>query len=267
MQVDATNSWLVVGVSGVAQLNAIHLSPSTGLLASSSEQEQIVTLPATTVVQLAISPNDSSSCTDCYVFVAMGTGGTEEIHFSPSNANPFGGKGNTPVLNSGGGANAVAVDPSNLLFYIGESDALPADAASGGLRAFIIGATSITENSGSPYSSGGTGPTAILPQTDYVYVANTAGSSANGKIASFSLTSSGTSSAPVYTFASLGTLSSGIDPIGMAVDSKGNFLLGVNAGGDPDLEAYTMSSGILTSALSVATGTDPVQAIAIAAAP
>ena len=267
MQVDATNSWLVVGVSEVPQLNAIHLNPSTGLLASSSEAEQIVALPATTVVQLAISPNDSSSCTDCYVFVAMGTGGTEEIHFSPSNTNPFGDAGNTPVLNSGGAANAVAVDPSNLLLYVGESDALPSDAESGGLRAFIIGATSIAENAGSPYSSGGTGPSAILPQTGYVYVANNAGTGSNGSIASFTLTSTGTSSAPAYTFASLGTLSAGIGPIGMTVDSTNNFLLAVNLYGDPDLEAYTMSSGLLTSVLTVSTGTDPVGAIAIAAAP
>jgi hypothetical protein len=267
MQVDATNSWLVDAVSGIAELNAIALNPTTGLLASSSEKEQGLALPATTVTQLAISPNDSTSCTDCYVFVAMGAGGTEEIHFSPSNANPFGSHGNLSVLHSGGADNAVAVDPSNLLLYVAEIDALPSDAESGGLRAFIIGATSITENTGSPYSSGGTGPTAIFPQTGYVYVANNAGSTANGNIASFSLTNSGTSSAPVYTFASLGTLSAGIDPVGMAVDSTGDFLLALSEGGNPDLEAYTMSSGLLTSVLTVSTGTDPVQAIAIAAAP
>lgn len=267
MQVDATNSWLVDGVGGVPELSAIAISPTTGLLASSAEKEVTIALPASTVTQLAISPNDSVSCTDCYVFVAMGAGGTEEVHFSPGNANPFGGSGNTKVLNSAGSDNAVAVDPSNLLLYIGESDALPSDAASGGLRVFVIGATSITENSGSPYSSGGTGPTTILPQTDYVYVANTAGSTTNGNIASFTLTAGGTATAPTYTFASLGTLSTGDYPVGMVIDSTSDFLLAVSDGGNPDLEAYTMSSGDLTSVLSVSTGTDPVQAIAIAAAP
>jgi 6-phosphogluconolactonase (cycloisomerase 2 family) len=267
MKVDATNSWLVEAVSGVAQLSAIALNPTTGVLASSSEKEQTLGLPATTVTQLAMSPNDSTSCTDCYVFVAMGAGGTEEVHFSPGNANPFGGVGTTKVLNSGGAANTVAVDPSNLLLYIGESDALPSEAASGGLRVFLIGASSITENAGSPYSSGGTGPTTILPQADYVYVANTAGDTSNGNIASFTLTTGGTSTAPTYTFASLGTLSTGDYPIGMAIDSTSDFLLAVSQGGNPDLEAYTMSSGDLTSVLSVSTGTDPVQAIAIAAAP
>ena len=175
--------------------------------------------------------------------------------------------GTTKVLNSGGAAKTVAVDPSNLLLYIGETDALPSEAASGGLRVFVIGASSITENSGSPYSSGGTGPTAILPQTGYVYVANTAGATASGNIASFTLTTGGTSTAPTYTFASLGTLSTGDYPVGMVIDSTSDFLLAVSEGGNPDLEAYTMSSGDLTTVLSVATGTDPVQAIAIAAAP
>ena len=40
---------------------------------------------------------------------------------------------------------------------------------------------------------------------------------------------------------------------------------GTTNSGDPDLEAYTMSSGALTSALTAATGTDPVGALAIAA--
>ncbi len=266
MQVDATNSWLVDAVSGVGQLNAIALNTTTGGLASAAEREQVFALPASTVEQLAISPNDSTTCADCYVFVAMGTGGTEEIHFNPGNADPFGGAGNTPVLNSGGSANAVAVDPTNRLFYVGESDALPSASNSGGLRALVIGASTITENSGSPYTSGGTGPSEILAQSGYVYVSNKSGT-ADGNIASYTLTASGTTTAPVYTFTDNGTISTGVDPLGLAVDSKGNFLLAVNAGGSPDLDGYTMDAGILTTVLSSTTGTDPVQAIAIVATP
>jgi hypothetical protein len=51
------------------------------------------------------------------------------------------------------------------------------------------------------------------------------------------------------------------------VDSTGNYLMAVDSAGSPDLDAYTMSSGTLTSALTGTTGTDPVQAVAIAAAP
>ncbi|MGD0891550.1 MAG: hypothetical protein ABR923_08450 [Terracidiphilus sp.] len=272
LQVDATNSWLVDGVSGVAQLNAIAISPSTGVLASAGEKEQVVALPAAAttsgITQLAISPGDSSSCNSCYVFVGLGTSGTELIAFNPGNADPFGGEGNRPVITAGGGANAVAVDPSNRLLYVAESDALPSETQSAGLRVFTISSSGITEISGSPFSTGGTGASAILPQADYVYVANEAvGNSSTGNIASFSLTAGGTTSAPMFDIASIGTAAAGTSPLALAADSSGNFLLTVNSGGSPDLQGYTMSAGTLTSVLTGATGTDPVEAISIVAAP
>ena len=267
LQVDATNSWLIDGVSGVAQLSAIAISPSTGLLATAGEKEQTVALPATTITELAISPTDSSSCNSCYVFVALGIGGTELVDFNPGNPDPFGGTGNRAVITSGGGANTVAIDPTNRLLYVGESDALASETQSGGLRVFTIGSGGITEISGSPFTTGGTGPSAILPQADYVYVANEAvGGSSTGNIASFSLDSTGTTSAPAYTVKSIGTVGAGTAPLSLAADSTGNFLLVVNSGG-PDLEGYTMSAGTLTSVLTGATGTDPVEAISVAAAP
>jgi hypothetical protein len=42
---------------------------------------------------------------------------------------------------------------------------------------------------------------------------------------------------------------------------------GSTSSGNPDLDAYTVSSGVLTSALTSVTGTDPVGAVAIAALP
>ena len=56
----------------------------------------------------------------------------------------------------------------------------------------------------------------------------------------------------------------------LAQDATGNYLLAVDSGGSPDLEAYTFDSttaGKLDSAFTSTTGTDPVGAIAIAAAP
>jgi hypothetical protein len=68
------------------------------------------------------------------------------------------------------------------------------------------------------------------------------------------------------------TIASGIQPISLAEDSDSNFVLAVATGGsttsgNPDLEAYTMSSGALTSAIQAKTGTDPVGAVAVAALP
>ncbi len=262
MQVDSTNSWLVDAVSGLSQLSAIAINSNTGVLASPTESEQLLSggLPATTPVQLAISPGDSSSCNDCYVFVAMGDGGIEAIGFNPGNANPFGITRHTGVLHSGGD-NSVAVDPSNRLLYVGEADALPSNNQSGGLRVFTISATGVAEISGSPYSSGGTGPTAIVPTSDgnYVYVGNQS-SSSNDTIASFSVSAASLSSVTTATAGNKG-------PLSMAEDSTGSYLLATYFGGNPDLQAYTMSSGTLASTRTGATGNDPVQAVAIAAAP
>jgi hypothetical protein len=55
--------------------------------------------------------------------------------------------------------------------------------------------------------------------------------------------------------------------LSLAEDSTGGYLLATDSAGSPDLEAYTISAGTLTSVLSVSTGTDPVGAIAVAAAP
>jgi len=264
MQVDATNSWLVEAISGTTELFAIAINPSTGELAAANEVEQPfkVGLPASTVTQLAISPGDSSSCGDCYVFVAMGSGGTEAIHFNPSSANPFGSAGTIHPVNSASGDNAVAVDPTNRLLYIGESDAL-SGTQSGGLRVFTIATNAVNEIAGSPYTTGGTGSSSILPTSDgnYVYVANQSVSgSSTGSIAGFSVSTS--------SLTSIGTVAAGpTGQLGLAEDSTHSYVLAVDFAGNPDLEAYTIGSGTLTSVLTSATGTGTVGATAIAAAP
>jgi hypothetical protein len=175
------------------------------------------------------------------------------------------------VLNAGGAALSVAVDPTNRLFYIGETLA-NSTANSGGLRAFnysSLGGT-LTQASGSPIATGGLGPNFILPiaSGEYVYVANGQGQTAAGNVAWFPITASGTT----YTIAAGSSIASGIQPTGLAEDSLDNFVLAASTGGStssgsPDLDAYTMSTGTLTSALTSTTGTDPVGAIAIAPLP
>jgi 6-phosphogluconolactonase (cycloisomerase 2 family) len=263
MQVDSTGSWLVDAISGIAQVNAIAINPSTGGNATPGETEQVFALSASTPVQLAISPGDSSSCTDCYVFAAMGSGGTEAIHFNPSSANPFGSSaGTTKLVNSAGGDNALAVDPTNRLLYVGETDAL-SSTQTGGLRAFTIASSGITEIAGSPYAAGGTGPSAILPTADgnYVYVANESVSgSSDGNIAGFSVSTASLTSLASVAAGPTGRMS-------LAEDSTGSFILAVDFAGNPDLKAYSISAGTLTSVLSDPTGTDPVGAVGIATVP
>jgi 6-phosphogluconolactonase (cycloisomerase 2 family) len=268
MQVDATDTWLVDAISGTAELNAIAINPTTGVLAVSNETEQQFPggLPSPNPTQLAISPNDSSSCIDCYVFVGLGSGGTEFIGFDPANANPFGNAGHLNLINAEGGDNAVAVDPSNRLLYIGETDVSTTAAQPGGLRVFAIGSGGVTEfavSASYPYTTGGAGPSAILPSLDgnYVFVANRSISgSSSANIAEFSVTSTA--------LTSIGTVGAGPQgQIGLAEDSLGHFVLAVDQAGGPDLDAYTLSSGTLTSAIQSSTGADPVGAVAVAALP
>jgi len=263
MQVDSTNSWLVEAGPNLAELIAIPISPSTGQPTSTTEQ--ITQLPAATIQQLAISPDNA------HVFVALGSSGTEDITFAAANSTPFGSIANLAVKNSAGAALSVAVDPSNRLLYIGET-AATSGSNSGGLR--VLNYNTLTELSGSPFASGGLAPYAITPTRygstagSYVYVTNrTVSGSSTGSIAGFSIATSGTT----YSLTALSsTVSAGTTPLALTQDSTGNFMLVVNSGGSPDLGAYifdTTTAGKLDSALTGSTGTDPVLASAIAAKP
>jgi hypothetical protein len=263
MQVDPTNSWLVEGVSATQNLSAIHVNPSTGMLASNIAET--VTLPSTTFQQVAISPDDT------LVLAAMGSQGTAVIPFNPNNTNPFGTVANIGVKNATGAALSVAFDPIPVgstaprLFYIGETVATSAP-NTGGLRAFTY--STKQEISGSPYAIGGLAPYSILPFStgDYVYVVNRQTSSGStGVIAGFSITSS--NSAIVLT--ALGsTFATGTNPQAMVEDNTHAFVFAVNFGGSPDLTGYTIdatNAGYLDTVISSQTGTDPVQAGAIGA--
>ena len=271
MQVDSTGSWLVEAGPNLAELLAIHINSSTGVPTSTIEQN--TTLPAATVQQLTISPDNA------HVFVALGSAGTEDVTFAAGNTTPFGAIANLPVLNSAGAALSVAVDPSSRLLYVGETAAI---SSSGGIRGInsntgglrVINYSTLQEVSGSPFATGGLAPVAIAPTRyganagNFVYVANrTVNGSSTGNIAGFTVTTSGSTS----TLTALSsTASAGITPLGLAQDNTGSYLLVVNSGGTPDLGAYSFDSttaGALDVALSTATGTDPVQASAIAVAP
>jgi DNA-binding beta-propeller fold protein YncE len=269
MQVDPSGTWLVdafpTSNSNGVQVDAIPITASGTVDQSRAEQSPAFNLAGASVYALAISPDGG------HVFVAAGTAGTLVIPFSHSNASPLGASSAITIqpLNTGGSALSVAVDPNNRLFYIGETLA-SASGKSGGLRAInysSLGGT-LTNGGGSPIDSGGLAPAAILPDASgsYVFVANGQGTTSAGNVQSFSITAGGTTTAPTYSLATVGSgVKAGTQPSGLAEDSQAQYVLEINSSGSPDLEAYTMSSGALTSAVTGQTGTDPVQATAIAA--
>jgi hypothetical protein len=264
MQVDPSGLWLVYCISGSSALNAIPLDTATGV-ASGSVVTSSNRLPATTPKAIAISPSGSAAP---YVFIAMGTGGTAVVGFNSASSSPFGTVSRIAVRSSLGGDNTVGVDPQNRLLYVGETVATTGT-QSGGLRVFTIGNTSINEISGSPYSSGGTGPSSILATQSYVYIANSAVSgSSTGNISGFTIVTS--TSGTTYSLTAINTVSAGSLTFSLAEDSTDAYLLAVNSGGSPDLSAFTFdttTAGQLDAGPTAATGTDPTGAIAIVAVP
>ena len=264
--VDTTNSWLIdafTNADGQVVLDATPLNSNGTYTSGTTVATAAFSITGATVKQMALSSDDA------HIFVALGAGGTIVVPFSSSSPLPAGVTASTiSVLHNEGSDLSVAVDPSNRLFYIGEANGDSAG-TSGGLRYFNY--STLAEVSGSPLASSGLAPNSILPLAngDYVYVANGQGETSSGNVAWFTVSTSGTT----YSLASGSTIASGIQPVGLAEDSEGNFVLAVSegddtsSGGDPDLDAYTLSSGALTSAIQSSTGTDPVGAIAIAALP
>ena len=268
-----SGSWLIDAFSpaaGSVQLDAIPINASTGAYTGSGpEPSQAFNVTSASIAQMALSPDGTN------LFVALGAGGTIVVPFTTGNSNPLGSTARViSVANSGGEALSVAVDPTDRLFYIGETLAV---SSSGGLRVFNYSSLGTgtpravpTQITGSPIASGGLSPNAILPIASggYVYVANGQGNTGSGNVTWFPISVSGTT----YTIAAGSHINAGIVPMGLAEDSDDNFVLAISNGGstasgDPDLEAYTMSSGALTAAIVSATGTDPVGAVAVAALP
>lgn len=265
--IDPSGAWLVDAVQGTTgiQLDATPIN-SSGLYTGAPVGTEQYPLTNASIHHLAISGDGH------YIFVAAGEGGSLVVPFTSGNTNPLATSGSIiSPLNAGGSDLSVVVDPgsSPRLLYIGET--LASGGTTGGLRVInysSLGTATLTQVSGSPFPSGGLAPNAILPTTDgaYVYVANGEGTSANGNIAGFSITASN----GVYSVASVTTVSSGIQPYGLAEDGDSNFVLAVSEGGSYDLECYIFDSttaGKLDDAINSTTGTDPTEAIGVAAVP
>ena len=267
MQVDPTNTWLIEGGATPNVVYAIKINSSTGVLAAAGEQQIAANLPSGAIHQVAISPDGT------FVLVANGSGGTATIPFNAANTSPLGSVGTiSPVSTSAGASLSVAFDPlvstntAPRLFYIGETVATSGTANTGGLRVFNF--STVKEISGSPYAIGGLAPYSILPFStgDFVYVVSRQTSSGStGVIAGFSVTSASSA----FTLTALGSsFATGANPQALVEDNTHAFVFAADFAGSPDLIGYTIDStkaGYLDAVISNSTGTDPVQAGAIAA--
>ncbi|MGA2806849.1 MAG: hypothetical protein ABSE87_01875 [Terracidiphilus sp.] len=262
VQVDQSSSWLIEAIPGTGGVTiaAVPILDTTG---AGNGKEFTVFIPVTTtttvsVDQMVISPDNAN------IFVALGTGGTIVVPFSPgvaSGTSPFGTR-YTPikVLHNGGSALSVAVDPTNRLFYIGETLA-NSTSTSGGLRFFNY--STISELTGSPIATGALSPGFVLPLSsgDYVYVANGTGAGNAGNIAAFAVTSSGTT----YSLTAGPTIAVGSQPLGLAEDSTSTFLMEVGSAGSPYFDSFTFDSttaGQLDTQITSSTATGSIAIVA-----
>jgi hypothetical protein len=267
VQVDTTNSWLIEAIPGSngVTIGAVPISSTTGANTGTEVTASFTVANAALQTNKMVLSGDNAE-----IFVALGAGGTIVVPFSSTSPFPSGVKAATiPVANSGGSALSVAVDPGTTprLFYIGETLANSAG-TSGGLRAFTyssLGSSTLTQATGSPMASGGLAPNFILPVSspDMVYVANGAGTGTAGNVTGFSVTASSST----YTLAKVGSVAAGIQPLGLAEDSTGTFVLAVGSLGSPYLDAYTFDSTTTGQLDSQITSTTAANSIAIVAAP
>ena len=167
-----------------------------------------------------------------------------------------------------GTAISVAFDPNTSFLYIGETGVYgSSNSDSGGLRIIPISSDNLgtepTVTSTYPYPSGGTGPHAILADSNgYVYVANSVGTG-NGNITGFLLN---TSTPPSLTLQT-NSAATGEDPLAMALDSSGDFVFVVNNLGSVPLDAYTFDAstagGLDPFTITGTVGASPVAIVAV----
>ncbi len=244
LKVDPSGKWLLGADYDLGDAYVYQIGSGGTLTAISSS---VVTLnESTPATDLEITPNED------YVYVSCGTAGIYTMSF---NDNDGAMAQVNSVLNpkdSGDADYGMAISPSGDYLFAAETGI-------GAVREFSIASNgTLSEASGSPYKTA-TGPYGVLVDStgSYVYVTNRT----EGTISGFTISSSG-----ALTAVSGSPFATGSLPEQMVEDKSDTYLAVVNAGGNPDLEIFTIGSGgALTKLTTATTGTDPTVASSIAA--
>lgn len=245
LRVDSTGKWLL-GADAFAGEAYVFQIGNGGVLTSISSS--VVTLNTTTPAQdLEIAPSNS------LVFVSLGTGGVYTLSFNATSGALAQVNGVLNPKQSGGADYGMAVTPSGNYLLVAET-------AVGGVRVLSVSSSGgLSEISGSPFTTATGAFWVLLDSTGtYAYVSNRS----NGNISAFSIGTTG-----ALTAVSGSPFSTGSSPGQMVEDNSKTYLAVICAGGNPDLQVFSINSstGALTSFKTATTGTDPTEARVIAA--
>jgi len=249
LAVDSTSSWLIVANNDSTELDALPISPTTGVPTTSTPVSVTLTNPSAT--QVSLSPANTN------VLVALGTGGTNVWGFTAANSNPWSKSGTLiDLATNSSSANAVATDTTSTYLFIAESTTNTAADKLRQITLSSLGTSSVTE---ADYTTG-KGPSAIRPDLsgDYVYVTN----QTDNTITGFSI------SAGVLTALTDSPFATAKSPLAIAEDSTKSYILTIGYGNNPNLWLYKFDSttlGTLDVGTTITTGSaDPALSNAIA---
>jgi 6-phosphogluconolactonase (cycloisomerase 2 family) len=244
MDISPDGQWLIALDRTVGVIDEFQINSNTGALTPLAVTYSASGTPNPMAIRIA--PNAH------FVFAALGTAG--DIVFPFNTASGAFSTGQQFFVAGNQSDNALAVDSTSTYLYIARSG------TNGGLAVDAINGGALSAVSGSPFAAGTQPFSVVLNKagTD-VYVANRS----DGTISGFSI-----AAGAALTALSGSPYSAGSAVTALAVDNSGSYLLAAAQGGTPDLALYSYdatTAGKLDLAASTATGTDPTQAVAIAA--
>jgi 6-phosphogluconolactonase (cycloisomerase 2 family) len=247
LDISPDGNWLF-GLDGTTTVvDQFQINTSTGALTSVAATPYSVANAVVAPKAIRVAPNGA------LVFAALGTGGDVVFTFNTTTGALVSSQTLAPA-SATTSDNGLAVNSTTTNLYIARSG------TNGGVAAFNIGAAgALTSVAGSPFTAGtGTNDVVIDSTGKYVYAANRT----DGTISGFAI---GTTAA--LTALTGSPYASGSQVISLGIDQSGKYLLAAAFGGAPDLTMYSFDitvPGKLDPATSVATGTDPAGAVALA---
>ena len=237
MQVDSTGTVLLAASEDPSttepEIGVYQIDTSTGALTTVTGSPLVLAqsgngsntgVLANAPNQVYITPNNQ------LVYLTLGSGGTEILTFSASNAALTDTGTFLNLKTTGTGQVGVVSNSTSTVLYISEIGT--------GVRALTIGTNgALSEVSGSPFKSGN-GPAGMVFDStgDYFYVAN----KGDATIGGYSVSASGALTALASSPYATGTL-----PLSLSLDQTGKFLAVASSGGNPNLSVFSFDATAL----------------------